>query len=342
MVYPNITGIPEQRGIQTDSPLRVNRGANEQPLLHLRQMRQSFELLILGCSSASPTTTRNASGQLLNLAERFFLIDCGEATQIQLRRYKAKFQGIQHVLISHLHGDHFYGLPGLLSSMHLLGRRKELHIYAPPGLKELLEKINALSDTRLCFDLHWHLTSDKTKVLLFEDEKLELYSFPLKHRIPCTGFLFREKDLPRKIDPYQLSKHRVSTADIHLLRKGKDVLNADGELLPNSLLTIDPPASRSYAYCSDTLYHEELCTYVSGVDLLYHESTFLKDQEQRASKTYHSTAAQAAELARRAGAKQLLLGHYSARYRQLEDFLAEAQPIFEHCLLASDGKLIKI
>lgn len=310
--------------------------------LHLLHMRQTFELLILGCSSASPTSNRNASGQLLNLAERFFLIDCGEATQIQLRKFKAKFQSIQHVLISHLHGDHFYGLPGLLSSMHLLGRRKELHIYAPPGLKELVLSINKLSDTRLNFELHWHVTGDKTKTLLFEDEKLELYSIPLKHRIHCTGFLFREKALPRKIDRYQLDKHKVSTADVHLLRKGMDVLNANGELISNKLLTIDPPPSRSYAYCTDTIYHEELSSFVHGVDLLYHESTFLQDQSERAAKTFHSTAAQAAELARKAAVKQLLLGHYSARYRQLEEFLKEAQPVFPNCVLASDGKLIKI
>ena len=305
-------------------------------------MRQTFELLILGTSSASPTSDRNASAQLLNISERYFLIDCGEATQIQLRRYKAKFQAIDHIFISHLHGDHFFGLPGLLSSMHLLGRKQELTIYAPPQLKEILDHLNKISETRLGFPLHWHFTSDHNIKLLFEDDKVEVYSFPLKHRIPCTGFLFREKPLPRKIDKYKLEKHKVSTAEIHILRNGHDVINADGELVKNEELTTDPLPPRSYAYCSDTLYHEELCSYVHNVDLLYHESTFLEDKAERAKSTFHSTAKQAADIARQAAVKQLLLGHFSARYRQLDEFLNEARPIFENCMLASDGKIIKI
>ena len=305
-------------------------------------MRQSFELLILGSSSASPTSNRNASAQLLNIAERFFLIDCGEATQIQLRRFKAKFQSIDHIFISHLHGDHFFGLPGLLSSMHLLGRQQMLSIYAPPGLKELIDKLNKLSETKLSFPIHWHETSAGTSKMLFEDDKVEVYSFPLQHRIHCTGFLFREKKLPRKIDKYKLEKNKVSTADIQLLRHGMDVVNADGELIKNSEVTIDPLPSRSFAYCSDTRYNEEVCSYIQGVDLLYHESTFLEDQAPRAAKTFHSTAKQAADIALKAGAKKLLLGHFSARYRVLDDFIKEASGIYPNCVLASDGKLIKI
>ncbi|HQQ94978.1 MAG TPA: ribonuclease Z [Bacteroidia bacterium] len=305
-------------------------------------MRQTFELLILGTSSASPTSDRNASAQLLNISERYFLIDCGEATQIQLRRYKAKFQSIDHILISHLHGDHFFGLPGLLSSMHLLGRKQELHLYAPAQLKEVMDKLNQVSETRFSFPIQWHFTSDHNSIQLFEDEKVEVYSFPLKHRIACTGFIFREKKLPRKIDKYKLDKFKVSTADIHKLRKGQDVLNADGDLILNAELTLDPLPPRSYAYCSDTVYHEELCTYVREVDLLYHESTFLDDKADRAASTYHSTARQAASIARQAGVKQLLLGHFSARYRNLDDFIREASGVFQNCVLASDGKKIKI
>ncbi len=305
-------------------------------------VRQTFELLILGSSSASPTNGRNASAQLLNIAERYFLIDCGEATQIQLRRFKAKFQAIDHIFISHLHGDHFFGLPGLLSSMHLLGRKQKLFIYAPPGLQELMAKLNAVSETKLSFETHWQETSASTSKLLFEDDKVEVLSFPLQHRIHCTGFLFREKKYPRKIDKYKLEKNKVSTADIQLLRKGLDVLNADGELVKNAELTIDPLPPRSFAYCSDTRYNEDVCSYIQGVDLLYHESTFLEDQAARAVKTFHSTAKQASEIARKAGAKQLLLGHFSARYRVLDDFIKEASERFPNCVLASDGKLIKI
>jgi ribonuclease Z len=178
--------------------------------------------------------------------------------------------------------------------------------------------------------------------MLFEDEKVEVHSFPLQHRIHCNGFLFREKKQPRKIDKYKLEKNKVSTADIQLLRKGLDVVNADGDLVKNTEVTIDPLPPRSFAYCSDTRYNEEVCSYIQGVDLLYHESTFLEDQAPRAAKTFHSTAKQAAEIAHKAGVKQLLLGHFSARYRVLDDFIKEATQIYPNCVLASDGKLFKI
>lgn len=304
--------------------------------------RQTFELLVLGSSSASPTSHRNPSGQLLNICERLFLIDCGEGTQMQLRRYKAKFQKIDHILISHLHGDHFFGLPGFLSSMHLLGRKQPLTIYCPAELKDVIDKINSVSDTRLTYPIHWHFTSNNGLNLLFEDEKVEVYAFPLKHRIYCTGFLFREKPLLRKIDKFKLQKYNVSVADIHKLRQGEDIVNEAGELIPNKELTIDPEPPRSFAYCSDTIYDEEIVQYIKNVDLLYHESTFLNDKEQRAKETFHSTAAQAAQIASQAGAKQLLLGHYSARYGNEEDFRQEASPIFKNIVLATEGKKIRI
>ena len=304
--------------------------------------RQTFELLILGSSSASPTSTRNPSAQLLNIAERYILIDCGEATQIQLRKNKAKFQSINHVFISHLHGDHFFGLPGLLSSMHLLGRKQDLHVYAPADLKELIEKLNQVSETRLNYPIIWHFTSASGLHLLFEDDKVEVFSFPLKHRIQCNGFLFKEKALPRKIDKYKLEKLQISRADILRLKNGLDVVNELGELISNVEATIDPPTPRAYAYCSDTIYNENIIQYIKGIDLLYHESTFLEDKADRAQKTFHSTAKQAATIALKAGAKQLLLGHFSARYPVLDDFLKEAKPIFESSVLATDGKIVKI
>ena len=304
--------------------------------------RQTFELLILGSSSASPTSERNSSAQLLNIAERYFLIDCGEATQIQLRRFKAKLQAIDHIFISHLHGDHFFGLPGLLSSMHLLGRKQDLTIYCPKELKNVIDTINSVSQTRLNYQINWVFTNDKGMNLIFEDAKVEVYSFPLKHRIYCTGFLFREKPLQRKIDKYKLEKLNISLADIHALKAGKDVVSQDGLLIKNAEATVDPPKERSYAYCSDTIFDPELVAFVKNVDVLYHESTFLNDNQERAKKTYHTTAKQAAEIASLAKAELLLLGHFSARYTDLGGFLNEAKPVFENCVLATDGKKIKI
>ncbi|MEI6020209.1 MAG: ribonuclease Z [Bacteroidota bacterium] len=304
--------------------------------------KQSFELLILGATAASPSVDRNSSAQLLNIAERYCLIDCGEATQIQLRKFKAKFQAIDHVFISHLHGDHFFGLPGLLSSMHLLGRKQALYVYGPENLKKMMDLLFEVSETQLNYPIHWVYTNAKEKNLLFEDEKVEIYSFPLKHRIQCTGFLFSEKKLPRKIDKFLMEKHKLSQADIHLLKNGEDVLNIDGQLILNAEATIDPPKARTYAYCSDTIFDLNVVQYIKDADVLYHESTFLNDMHERAGKTFHSTAQQAATIAKSAQVKHLVLGHFSARYRKIEDFLTEAKTIFEACELATDGKKIKI
>ncbi len=304
--------------------------------------RQTFELMILGSSAASPTSTRNPSSQLLNISERYFLIDCGEATQIQLRKFKAKFQSIDHILISHLHGDHFFGLPGLLSSMHLLGRKQSITIYCPKELKEIIDLINRISETTLNYTIHWKFTNNDGLNLLFEDDKTEVYSFPLKHRIYCTGFLFKEKTLPRNINKFKLEKYNVSPADILLLKKGYDVINEAGETIKNSELTIDPPEPRSYAYCTDTIFNPATVNYVKDVDLLYHESTFLEDLKARAKKTFHSTAMEAAEIAKMANVKKLLLGHFSARYTTLEGFLNEAKSIFNNCDICIDGKKVKI
>jgi ribonuclease Z len=304
--------------------------------------RQTFDLLILGSSSASPTSERNPSAQLLNIAERYFLIDCGEATQIQLRKYKARFQSIDHIFISHLHGDHFFGLPGLLSSMHLLGRKREIVIHCPKELKGIMDAINSVSDTTLNFPVIWQFTDNNGFNLVFEDQKVEVYSFPLRHRIYCTGFLFKEKPLPRNINKFKLEQLNISTADILNLKKGLDVVNENGELIKNADVTLDPPETRSFAYCSDTIFDPTICEYVKEVDLLYHESTFLDDHIARAKKTFHTTAKQAAEIATRANVKKLLLGHFSVRYTDLNDFITEAKPIFNNCDLAIDGKKIEI
>ena len=298
---------------------------------------QSFELLILGSSAATPTSSRNPTSQLLNIAERFFLIDCGEGTQMQLRKYKARFSSINHIFISHLHGDHFLGLPGFLASLHLLGRQKELTVYGPKELEEIIEVIHKYSETQLNYKLNFVHTNSKQKQLIFEDEKVEVYSIPLKHRIATTGFLFQEKPLPRNIDKFKLQKHNVSFAEIHKLKKGLDAVDNNGNIIKNEQLTIAGPDTRSYAFCSDTKFFDELSNQIKDVDLLYHESTFLEEKKDRASQTFHSTAKQAATLAKLANAKKLLIGHFSARYDNLDLFLEEASPIFSNTHLAKEG-----
>jgi len=303
---------------------------------------QSFELLILGSSAATPTSSRNPTSQLLNIAERFFLIDCGEGTQMQLRRYKARFSSINHIFISHLHGDHFLGLPGFLASLHLLGRQKGLTIYGPKAIEDVLEVIHKHSETQLNYTLNFVHTNTSQKQLLWEDEKVEVYSFPLKHRIATTGFLFKEKTFPRNIDKYKLEKHHVSVAEIHKLKKGLDAVDNNGNIIKNEQLTIEGPKTRSYAFCSDTKFFEGLADDIKDVDLLYHESTFLEEKIERAAQTFHSTASQAAKMASLANAKKLLLGHFSARYDNLDLFLNEAKPIFSNTELAKEGSTFKL
>lgn len=303
---------------------------------------QTFELLILGSSAATPTANRNPTAQLLNIAERFFLIDCGEGTQMQMRKYKARFQSVNHIFISHLHGDHFYGLPGFLASMHLLGRKNELTIYGPKELEEIITMIHKHSETYLNYPLKFVYTQNITKQLIFEDEKVEVYSLPLKHRIATTGYLFKEKPLSRNIDKYKLEKLNVSFAEIHKLKQGLDAVDNNGKLISNIELTLDPPKQRSYAFCSDTKFFEELSNDIKDVDLLYHESTFLEEKADRAKQTFHSTAKQAAQMAVLANAQKLILGHFSARYGHLEEFLGEAKPIFSNTELAIEGQLFSL
>ncbi|MBK6985889.1 MAG: ribonuclease Z [Bacteroidetes bacterium] len=303
---------------------------------------QTFELLILGSSAATPTANRNPTAQLLNIAERFFLIDCGEGTQMQMRKYKARFQSVNHIFISHLHGDHFYGLPGFLASMHLLGRKNELTIYGPKELEEIINMIHKHSETYLNYPLNFVYTQNTSKQLIFEDEKVEVYSLPLKHRIATTGYLFKEKPLFRNIDKYKLEKMNVSFAEIHKLKQGLDAIDNNGNIIKNKELTLDPIKQRSYAFCSDTKFFEELSNDIKDVDLLYHESTFLEEKADRAKQTFHSTAKQAAQMAVLANAQKLILGHFSARYGNLEEFLEEAKPIFPNTELAIEGQLFSL
>lgn len=303
---------------------------------------QPFELTVLGCSSATPTSERFPTAQVLQAAGRHFLIDCGEGTQMQMRRYGLRFQKINHIFISHLHGDHYFGLMGFISSMHLLGRTQELHIYSQEELREIVEIQLKYSYTQLNYPIHWHPLSYDESKLIFEDEKVTVETIILNHRIPTCGFLFREKPAHRKLVKEKLEKYKVSIEAMHYLKLGEDYVTPEGNVIPNKELTEDPPKPRSYAYCSDTRYREAIAEQIKGVDLLYHEATFLHDRLDRAKETYHTTAKEAATIAKIAGAKQLVLGHYSARYNDLQPFLNEARPIFSNTVLGREGEIYSV
>ena len=299
---------------------------------------QNFELTILGCSSATPTSTRNPTAQLLNIAERFFLIDCGEATQIQLRKFKLKFQRINHIFISHLHGDHYLGLIGLLSSMHLLGRTVDLHLYCPAELEEIIQVQLKHSQTTLRFNIVYHPHKFISNDLIFEDSKVEVRTILLNHRIPCCGFLFTEKPLLANISKETLQKYHIPADQIVAIKGGADFITPEGEVIPNYKIVTNKMKPRSYAYCSDTCYDERIVEVIKGVDLLYHEATFLNEMLPRAKETYHSTALQAATIAKKAEVHQLMIGHYSARYKDLQPLLDEAQTVFSNTVLSIEGK----
>ncbi len=299
---------------------------------------QHFELTILGCSSATPTSNRNPTAQLLNIAERFFLIDCGEGTQMQLRKFKFKFQRINHIFISHLHGDHYLGLLGLLSSMHLLGRKEELHLYCPAELQEILEIQNKHSQTFLNYQIIYHPHTYENGKLIMEDNKVEVRTIVLNHRIPCCGFVFTEKQVSGNISREMISKYSLTVEEILHLKNGSDLVLSDGTIVPNSEIISNLKTPRKYAYCSDTLYDESLIPYIKDADLLYHESTFLHGMLDRAKQTHHTTALQAGTIAKMAGVKKLMIGHYSARYKDLEPLLEEARSVFENTVLAVEGE----
>lgn len=301
-----------------------------------------FEVTILGCGSATPTMRHSPTAQLVNHDEHYFLLDCGEGTQLQLRRFGVKFQRINHIFITHLHGDHCLGLPGLISTMHLLGRVRDLHIYAHPDLKNAVELQLQISHSRLRFKLLWHDLSADDENLVYESKKLRIFSFPLNHRVPCCGFRIAEKTKQRNIIPEMIDKYAIPVPLIRRIKDGKDLELENGEVIANSKLTRDPEAPKSYGYCTDTAYAKKTADYVRNVDLLYHESTFLISESERAKSTFHSTSEDAAHVAKEAKAKHLLLGHFSARYRRSEPFLNEAKAVFEAVSLADEGMKIRI
>ncbi len=297
-----------------------------------------MKLTILGCYSATPRTFTNPTSQILEIKNHTFLIDCGEGTQVQLRKHKIKFSRIKHIFISHLHGDHFYGLIGFISTCTLLGRKTELHIYGPKGIKEAIELLLKVGSAWVDYPLTFHELTETTSELILEDAKVSVHTIPLKHRVYTNGFLFKEKIAERKLNIQEVSKYNIDVCYYQNIKNGKDITLDDGTIIPNQQLTFDPPKPKSYAFCSDTAYKTDIIPLIKNVDALYHESTFLEQHEHLASKTGHSTAKQAATIAKEAKVENLILGHYSTRYDTIKHFKKEAEEIFPQTLLADDGK----
>lgn len=296
-----------------------------------------MKVKILGCYAATPRTITNPTSQVLEIKNKMFLIDCGEGTQVQLRKHKIKFSQIEHIFISHLHGDHFFGLIGLISTFMLLGREKDLHIYGPKGIKEAILLLLKLGNAYTSYNLFFHELTSKESEVIFEDEKVRVTTIPLKHRVYTNGYLFEEKNLERKLNINAILNYDIEKVYYNKIKHGGDITLEDGRVIPNSELTFDPEVAKSYAFCSDTIYDEEIVPLIKNVTVLYHESTFLESENELAEKTMHSTAKQAANIAKLAEVKSLLLGHYSTRYGNIELFRTEANEIFDNVLLADDG-----
>jgi ribonuclease Z len=296
-----------------------------------------MNLTILGCYAATPRTFTNPTSQVLEINNRLFLIDCGEGTQVQLRKNKVKFSSINQIFISHLHGDHFYGLIGLISTFNLLNRNNPLTVFGPEGIKEVIKLQLRLSNSWPQYELNFVELKSKESETIFEDDKVIVKSIPLKHRVYTNGFLFQEKPKERKLNIAAVQEYEIETCYYQNIKNGRDITLEDGRVILNEVLSFDPPATKSYAFCSDTMYEESIIPIIKGVDVLYHESTFLDSEEHLAEKTMHATAKQAAIIAKKAEVNQLVLGHYSTRYESIESFKEEASVIFENVLLSDDG-----
>jgi ribonuclease Z len=298
----------------------------------------SFNVTILGASGALPAYGRHPSAQLIEIQNRYFLVDCGEAVQMQLTRFQANYHRINHIFISHLHGDHYLGLMGLIFTMHLQRRVNDLHLYSHRGLDEIITTQLRYSQSVPSFRIIFHRLEKDLREIIYEDDALTVETIPLTHKIRCSGFLFKEKLKPRRIDKTTLPAGLL-IQQLASLKKGDDVTDEDGNVLyKNEALTFSPRKSRSYAYCSDTAFEENIVDQIRNVDLLYHEATFTLDEAAKAIQTKHSTAAQAATIAKLAGVQKLLLGHFSARYKDPIPLLEEALPVFSNTRLAIEGE----
>ena len=301
-----------------------------------------FELHILGCGSALPTTRHFATSQVVNLRDKLFMIDCGEGAQMQLRKSRLKFSRLNHIFISHLHGDHCFGLMGLISTFGLLGRTAELHIHSPKGLEELLTPMLNFFCHTLAYKVIFHEFDTRQTSVVYEDRSMTVTTIPLQHRIPCCGFLFAEKARPNHIIRDMVDFYKVPVYELNRIKNGSDYVTPEGEVIANTRLTrpSDPP--RKYAYCSDTIFRPEIVEQLSGVDLLFHEATFAESELARAKETYHTTAAQAARIALEAGVRQLVIGHFSARYEDESILLKEASAVFPNTILAKENLCISL
>lgn len=300
-----------------------------------------MKVSILGCYSATPRTITNPTSQVLEINNQMYLIDCGEGTQVQLRKHKIKFSRINQIFISHLHGDHFFGLIGLISTFSLLNRPNDLHIYGPKGIKEIILLQIKLSKSYTKYNLFFHELESNESELIFEDDKIAVYTIPLKHRVYTNGYLFKEKPGLRRINIEAATEKNIDVCYFNKLKQGSDLKQENGSVIKNETVTFDPFSTQSYAFCSDTVYNEEIIPLIENVDVLYHESTFLEQDIEKCIPTGHSTAIQAATIAKKANVKNLILGHYSTRYSDINLFKKEADTVFEPTFLADDGLVFK-
>lgn len=303
---------------------------------------EKFELHILGCGSALPTTRHFATAQVVNLRDKLFMIDCGEGAQMQLRKSRLKFSRLNHIFISHLHGDHCFGLLGLISTFGLLGRTAELHIHSPKGLEALFAPLLSFFCNGLGYKVIFHEFETKSPGVIYEDRSLTVTTIPLKHRIPCCGFLFAEKARPNHIIRDMVDFYRVPVYELNRIKNGEDYVTPEGEVIANARLTRPAEPPRKYAYCSDTIFRPAIAEQIKGVDLLFHEATFAQADQVRAKETYHTTAAQAAQIARDADVKKLVIGHFSARYEDESVLLKEAAEVFPDTILARETLCISL
>ncbi len=301
-----------------------------------------FKLTILGSSGAVPFKDRFPTAHVLNIREQLFLIDCAEGTQMRMSRFNIKRGKINHIFISHLHGDHIFGLPGLLTSFGMNHREAPLHIYSPKGLKGMIDGLFPYEEKGPPYPIHYHELDTNQSQLIFENKEVEVFSIPLQHGIDCNGYLFKEKKLPRNMLREKIEEYQIPFQQIPSIKEGADWINPKGEIIKNEELTKSSPEPRSYAFCSDTAYTESIIPIIEDVDLLYHEATFLHKDIDKAIATHHSTAQQAAMIAKKANVQQLVIGHYSARYEEKEDHLTEAKAIFKATHLAYDGAIFEV
>lgn len=301
-----------------------------------------FSLNILGCGSALPTTRHLATSQIVDLRDKLYMIDCGEGTQVQMRNMRIKFSRLNHIFISHLHGDHCFGLPGLISTLGMLGRTGELVIHAPKEIENYMRPVLETFCKGMPYEVRFNHVDTQSHSLIMEDRSVSVYSIPLKHRIPTCGFLFAEKPKDAHIIREMTDFYQVPVRWMKDIKQGKDYITPEGEVIPNSRLTRPAAAPKRYAYCSDTAFSPSIIPIIEGVDLLYHEATFMETDLARAKETFHSTARQAAKIAQAAQVKRLVIGHYSARYEDLKELHEEARKVFPGTILGNEGMVLPI